>query len=66
MRNANDICFEQVETNEVEICLSTNHVRAGFTTARATEKALRKPTTNWKVIQQNRWREKGSELGERE
>ena len=31
MRNANDICFEQVETNEVEICLSTNHVRAGFT-----------------------------------
>ena len=33
MRNANDICFEQVETNEVEICLSTNHVRAGFTTA---------------------------------
>ena len=48
MRNANDICFEQVETNKVEICLSTNHVRAGFTTARATEKALRKPTTNWK------------------
>jgi len=33
LRNANDICFEQVETNEVEICLSTNHVRAGFTTA---------------------------------
>lgn len=63
MRNANDICFEQVETNEVEICLSTNHVRAGFTTARATEKALRKPTTNWR-IQQNRWRGKGSELGE--
>ena len=31
LRNANDICFEQVETNEVEICLSTNHVRAGFT-----------------------------------
>lgn len=26
MRNAHDICFEQVETNEVEICLSTNHV----------------------------------------
>lgn len=26
LRNANDICFEQVETNEVEICLSTNHV----------------------------------------
>lgn len=33
LRNANDICFEQVETNEVEICLSTNHVRAGLTTA---------------------------------
>ena len=33
MRNDHDICFEQVETNEVEICLSTNHVRAGFTTA---------------------------------
>ena len=33
MRNAHDICFEQVETNEVEICLSTNHVRAGLTTA---------------------------------
>lgn len=31
MRNDHDICFEQVETNEVEICLSTNHVRAGFT-----------------------------------
>ena len=42
MRNAHDICFEQVETNEVEICLSTNHVRAGLTTAeppRGTSKA---------------------------